>query len=116
MKRTFGSSDDDNCEHKGTGYLQYCGCLSLLHAHDQAKRPSRQTDPNAWQKVMLKQTTDLLRKAFGRDLISSLQKFEASQQKQADAFLDAEIHSGNFNTGGHPDSDGGIPSDAFGDW
>lgn len=64
---------------------------------------------------MLKPTLDLVRKVFGRDLAANLQKFEASQRKQADALLDADFHSGNFNTGGRPDSDS-IPSDAFGDW
>jgi hypothetical protein len=64
---------------------------------------------------MLKPTIDLIRKTHGRDLAASLQKHEASQQKQVDALLDADFHSGNFNTGGRPDSDS-IPSDAFGDW
>jgi hypothetical protein len=63
---------------------------------------------------MFKQTSDLIRKVFGRDLAANLQKYEASQQKQVDALLDADFHSGNFNTGGRPDSDS-IPSDAFGD-
>ena len=64
---------------------------------------------------MNKQTVDLLRKTHGRDLAANLQKHEASQQKQVDALLDADFHSGNFNTGGRADSDS-IPSDAFGDW
>lgn len=64
---------------------------------------------------MFKPTLDFVRKVFGRDLAANLQKFETSQQKQTDALLDADFHSGNFNTGGRADSDG-IPSDAFGDW
>jgi hypothetical protein len=64
---------------------------------------------------MFKQTADLIRKVFGRDLAANLQNFEASQQKKVDALLDADFHSGNFATGGHADSDT-IPSDAFGDW
>jgi hypothetical protein len=64
---------------------------------------------------MFKPTIDFLRKTFGRDLAASLQQHEASQQKQVDKFLDADFHSGNFASGGYPDNDGGIPSDAFGD-
>lgn len=65
---------------------------------------------------MHKQTKDLLRKTFGRGVPADLEAFEKSQQKKLDAALDADLHRGNFNTGGHADSDGGIPSDAFGDW
>lgn len=64
---------------------------------------------------MLKPTADLLRKTHGREIVATLQKHEASQLKQTDALLDADFHSGNFNTGGRADSDS-IPSDAFGDW